>query len=274
MLKYYRRISRQNGTFCRVNAIFHDDAIDLTVLEDTKAWKWNSNKESILEQALKQQKSFKDYYENLRKCFCNEPKEMTLDFQAGELNIQLVLKNNMKVEYFRVKLMPTYFPDTIYSLLDNIVKCNTELSNEINNINTQCTTVQNNCNLLQQKMDEFLIRKEKEDKSLINKFIAILNEKKQHIQHLNDILIAFRQGRPTINHSIAIKPQKRKNKTSYIKNKHKKMKTPQSSSESEEENREKNIQAYNTDEEKIEENFDFNLDDIDSMSPKPSTSRF
>lgn len=58
-------------------------------------------------------------------------------------------------------------------------------------------------------MDQFLERRSSETISLHNNFLAILNEKKRQIQHLNDLLIAFRQGRPTVNSAVEVKRRKK-----------------------------------------------------------------
>lgn len=52
---------------------------------------------------------------------------------------------------------------------------------------------------LKEKMDEFVKRREEEELTIYNKFVGILNEKKLQIQHLNELLTAFRGGRPTVN---------------------------------------------------------------------------
>lgn len=66
---------------------------------------------------------------------------------------------------------------------------------------------------LKEKMDEFVKRREEEE---YNKFVGILNEKKLQIQHLNEILTAFRAGRPTANPPPAKSSIKKAPKTENI----------------------------------------------------------
>lgn len=69
---------------------------------------------------------------------------------------------------------------------------------------------------LKEKMDEFVKRREEEELTIYNKFVGILNEKKLQIQHLNELLTAFRAGRPTANPPPAKSSIKKAPKTENI----------------------------------------------------------
>lgn len=58
------------------------------------------------------------------------------------------------------------------------------------------------------KMDEFLERRQTEELTVYNKFVGILNEKKFQIHHLNELLTAFRGGRPTVNPPPPVRSKK------------------------------------------------------------------
>lgn len=52
---------------------------------------------------------------------------------------------------------------------------------------------------MESKYNEFIFRKKKEEDTLYSNFVLVLNEKKARIQHLTELLEAFRHGRPTVN---------------------------------------------------------------------------
>lgn len=52
---------------------------------------------------------------------------------------------------------------------------------------------------MESKLNEFILRKKKDEEILYSNFVLVLNEKKTRIQHLTELLEAFRHGRPTVN---------------------------------------------------------------------------
>lgn len=58
------------------------------------------------------------------------------------------------------------------------------------------------------KLNEFFKNKKIDEEELLSKFVVLLNEKKRQIQHLNDLLIAFKHERPVTNPIILTKKGK------------------------------------------------------------------
>jgi len=139
----------------------------------------------------------------------------------------------------------------------------------------QQTVIRNAYDTMAKKLKDFLGRSKTDEEKLYNNFTAILNEKKRQIQHLNDLLTAFRQGRPTVNSPVQVKRNKKQN---VQKNKKKLNVVPESSSESDSNNDTSN-DNYDTDNElsknnettkKLEEKDPWGQN---NLSPLPSTSK-
>lgn len=96
------------------------------------------------------------------------------------------------------------------------------------------------------KLTEFISRKKKEEDTLYSNFVLVLNEKKTQIQHLTEMLEAFRHGRPTIN-----KEPKTKEKTETVKTTKVKLEVKNEVSDSE-----GSEESYNTDDELLKSNKD------------------
>lgn len=92
---------------------------------------------------------------------------------------------------------------------------------------------------LEQVLNDLIIKKNSEEEELYGHFVAILNEKKLQIQHLRELLEAFRGGRSPTNPPVQIKSRKNNTKNPSNKQTNKNI----SISDSEESDN------YNTDEE-------------------------
>lgn len=129
---------------------------------------------------------------------------------------------------------------------------------------------------LQTKLTEFISRKKKEEDILYSNFVLVLNEKKARIQHLTELLEAFRHGRPTVNPSPVVRG---KTKTSRVEVKNEAV--SESDSEKSEPDSEQGESDYNTDEEKSKinekdnENVKIQVDDFFNAPEQnqPSTSK-
>lgn len=104
---------------------------------------------------------------------------------------------------------------------------------------------------LESKLSDFNSRKKKDEDTLYSNFVLVLNEKKIRIQHLTELLEAFRHGRPTVNPTINVQKNKKKSKVE-VKN------------EVSESDTDENETDYNTDDEQpgrkeFNENFDHSI---------------
>lgn len=127
-------------------------------------------------------------------------------------------------------------------------------------------------NNFQLKLNEFIERKKTDDEELFSNFVLILNEKKKRIQHLTELLEAFRRGRSSVNPSVEVK--KRSKKVVLAQQTRTEKKETISDSDSEE--------NYDTDEEKSkkprnasDKGFDKGVNqDRNDAYAIPSTSKF
>lgn len=122
------------------------------------------------------------------------------------------------------------------------------------------------------KLSEFICRKKKEEDILYSNFASVLNEKKVQIQHLTEMLEAFRRGRPTTNIEPKTNEKTKTDKTTKVE-----VKNEVSESDAEE-----SEVDYNTDDElrsdTVTENSDRkgdedNLQQLVSKKNMPTTSK-
>lgn len=123
-------------------------------------------------------------------------------------------------------------------------------------------TIETEKDLYKTKLEEFITLKEKHDKKMMSNFVLILNEKKKRIQHLNDLLDAFRNGREPKNLKSNVKINSKSKTVEDVENEEttsKRQRLEQiSDSESDD---------YDTDDEKSNEAV------IPETEPVPSTSK-
>lgn len=91
---------------------------------------------------------------------------------------------------------------------------------------------------LENKLNDFIARKKKEEDILYSNFVLVLNEKKTRMQHITELLEAFKHGRSTDNPVPELREKVKKSKVE--------VKNEVSESESEE-----NDVDYNTDDENM-----------------------
>ncbi|XP_066142870.1 DNA repair protein XRCC4-like [Euwallacea fornicatus] len=249
-------VSKENLLF-KISAIFQEESLNLTLCEADRAWKKIVLKADLTAQAERHETSFQDYFKNLKKYLESPSKDAQLVLENGEFIINLLLDNSMKILFFKTKLTEANFSNSVHDLIDSLYKSNKEILKELQALKQEHTSVKSECDILKKKMDEFLERKNFEEDKLYSNFIAIICEKKRQIQHLNEYLIAFRQGRSTLNPPVPFKRKKMSQKVLKVVE-------PEKSSEgssSEEEN-------YSTD-----DGTSVQTQKISDLFTKPSTSK-
>ncbi|XP_060536080.1 DNA repair protein XRCC4-like [Cylas formicarius] len=239
-------------------------SFDLTILENLNAWKIHVNKSALALSAEAHHIVVEEHYEKLKCYFQQSPDDVEFKFDDGKFTLNLLLKDDLKVVYFKTILEKANFFKCVSDWIDQLY-C--EKNNNFESLykeQKKCLHLESIASSYESKLSELTDRKQKEETNLYNKFLAILNEKKLQIQHLNDLLIAFRRGRPTTNKTNP--KAKMRVKKCEKKNIKKKQASP-SNSESD-----SFSDGYNTDE---NSNSKITLNESHQrlISPKPSTSK-
>ncbi|CAH1126493.1 unnamed protein product [Ceutorhynchus assimilis] len=272
MNHFYQAVESKGKPCFKISSLFQTDILAIMIFQNETAWEALVTEEELKSQSRKHTTVFQDYCTDLREYLhMNDSDKAQLNFKDGMFTISLGLKNKMKMQFFQTRLYQVNFHDSVFSLVDQLYNKNFEHLTELNSLRSQFENLKNDHQILEEKMNEFLNRRKAEELNTYNNFIAILNEKKREIQHLNELLIAFRQGRPTVN-----KPFESKKKQNTKKPIIEEVPDSQSSSDNEsvisKSDSENELPNYNTDEEKYSNN-NKTIAVKRSQSPVPSTSK-
>lgn len=121
-------------------------------------------------------------------------------------------------------------------------------------------------------MNEFIERKKTDDEEVFSNFVLVLNEKKKRIQHLTELLEAFRRGRSSINPSVEVKKRSKKNvPTQKIKIEKKETISDSESEEDYDTDEEKSKKPRNASDQAFDNEVNQNRNDAYAI---PSTSKF
>lgn len=198
-MEHYYQVLRFKNKLFRFSVIFGEDFLNLTVFENVTAWNVNIPRDDIIKQS--KDGDFHEFYSNLKKYLVTCPEDVEFNFTNGKFTIHLLLKNKMKILFFSSTLKQVEFLDYILKLVDKLHSEKTQHLEELNGLKGTQSFLQEENKNLKEKMEVLLQRRQSEEQMLYNKFLAVLNEKKYHIQHLND-LITFRRKEPAVNSSV------------------------------------------------------------------------
>ncbi|XP_030763322.1 uncharacterized protein LOC115887929 [Sitophilus oryzae] len=230
MEQYWHTVSSA-GTFqFKIRPVFGIDSLNLQIFEPKQAWSANIKKNVLEEQSKKHQTEVSSYLNNVKNYLKHHSDDVELKFVEGHFTVHVLLKNKMKLLYFEATMLKTDFGTSLFEVTDNFYENNTKHLKELMELKNQNSKLKENNERLKIKLEEFVERKNKDEQELLSKFLMLLNEKKRQIQHLNDLLLAFKKGRPVTNPVKPTKIGKKSGKNKPVPQ------TPISESESEDSN--------------------------------------
>ncbi|VEN50629.1 unnamed protein product [Callosobruchus maculatus] len=201
------------------------------------------------------------YYRDLTLYLQSDSNNLSYKIDGNEFILYYKPGSNIKIKYFCHSLNKVDYFSTVHALLDKFFNDRTLYQSKATNLQHQNITLEKDKAVLKEKLQELVKRKQEEEENIYSSFVLVLNEKKRQIQHLNELLEAFRQGRPTLNPPISSRNKKK------IGNKQSRKTKPDVKNEVSESDNSAN--EYNTDEE--------NSGKIDTVSKEiniqPSTSK-
>ncbi|CAH0551252.1 unnamed protein product [Brassicogethes aeneus] len=199
------------STLYRLNILFSKENIEISVFESLKAWKVNIDNKILKDLSIKYDTNITEYYKSLKLNF-TKPQNNSITFENNKLILFTNTKDDLKIKVFDCELNKVDFGEFILNLCDNL---HTEKSkmydedvelgkryNELLKSKIECT----------EKLNEFIERKNIDDENLLNKFGTILNEKKQKIQYLTEIIESLSNGANEPDSSIEKKKNVKKRK--------------------------------------------------------------
>ncbi|XP_056643895.1 DNA repair protein XRCC4-like [Diorhabda sublineata] len=246
----FRTIYKESsGEQFKLFSEFGENCIKIIVLEKNNAWRADINCSDITTFADDLDLNTEEYFRKLKQYLQNIPKHVDIQFNDKEL-ICYSKEHKMLLKFFSCKVQKIEFSDCVYNLIDTFSFQNEQLNQQNNNLLKEVDNLTTVKNVLEEKLSQFVNKKQQDDQELFSNFVLVLNEKKRRIQHLTQTLQAFKAGRPVLNPQIKLRKRSKK----IVKQEKNEI------SESSESNSENN--EYNTDNEnskKQEENIEYLL---------------
>lgn len=256
-----------------LNIQLNENSIILLVIQKQNAWQVNISQDSVENFADQFNVSNEEYYAKLKTYLLETPRNIEFRFIKGEFCCYSKAQNGINLKYFYTR--PLKIELNFNELLELYSLEGERLKRENKSIIRERDQLKEVNVNLENKLKELVTRKLKDEEELYSNFVLVLNEKKRRIQHLNQLLQAFKAGRSVTNPQIIPKGRSKKEVKKEIKNE-----VSESDSES-------GNDGYNTDEEKSvkedtniekllpstskKQNFDLFFDEdnnIDSHLPK------
>ncbi|KAL3286310.1 hypothetical protein HHI36_000819 [Cryptolaemus montrouzieri] len=193
----YTKIS-ENGKCYRVRTIIGKLCLSLLVLEEagTEISAYEASK--ILEQNLRKQVekldiSVDDYFKKIIS-FLENPKKVKFTFTKNSLTIEEAINSKIHAKYLHCDLIKiTNFSSFIGNLIDDLHSQNSDFEKNRCDLTEKCQLLEKEVDAYKNKLNELVERKRVDDQVMLSNFVSLLNEKKRRIQHLNELLEAFRE---------------------------------------------------------------------------------
>nr|CAH7768266.1 unnamed protein product [Callosobruchus chinensis] len=261
MNQIFKEVTDESNCSLKIYSEIKEDSLSIVILQHSGAWSTDVQKQEINDLSKALNVSPEKYYRDLTLYLQNDSSNLSYKLNGNEFILYYKPGSNIKIKYFFHKLNQVDYFSTVHALLDKFFKDCTLYRSKATNLQHQNIELEKNKAILEEKLHELVNRKQEEEEKLYSSFVLVLNEKKRQIQHLNELLEAFRQGRPTLNPPISSRNKKK------IYNQHNRKTKPQVKNEvSDSEN---STNEYDTDNE--------NSGKIDPASKEvniqPSTSK-
>ncbi|XP_044265803.1 uncharacterized protein LOC123012083 isoform X2 [Tribolium madens] len=209
----FKQICSEENTPFRIHFTILEAAATVTLLQNENAWKSTVSKEDLKYFATEYKLNLEEYCVKLLDCIRAGDLDIIFTFKNNTFSINRLLKNSLKVKFFTCKLEKANYVEQVEQIMDMFYVENTQLSEKLNVVMKEKDEIDKHKACCERKLQEFIQKKQSDEEEQFGYFLSILNEKKLRIQHLTELLEAFKNGRPTVNSPVNVKNKKRKNDT-------------------------------------------------------------
>ncbi|XP_076259148.1 uncharacterized protein LOC143195661 isoform X1 [Rhynchophorus ferrugineus] len=207
---YWRTISRKNASDLKLSVTFNNNNIDVLLFDCTHCWKANISESNLRVHAERYRTELSTYLNDIKKYLIQPLDNVEITLFENTFRIKIILDNQMKTIYFETIMIKVDFATNILSTVDNLFAVKKQCFDDFNNLKTENEKLKEAKFQLEAKLNEFIERKKTDEEEIFSKFVVLLNEKKRQIQHLNDLLIAFKHGRTINNPNIVTHKESKK----------------------------------------------------------------
>lgn len=181
--------NKDNTIVFRVATEWSDPTFKLSVLVQSSAWIATVTEDHINNLAEQHEIVPKVYFGNLKRYFCHDQSNITVDVKDKQFILYRSTSNEkLRLKYFFVNLEKISYENAVGLFLDSLVaKYNGALS-FIDTMQAEKIEAITQKLLLEKRCEEFAELKRKSDLQMYSAFTLVLNEKKQRIRFLTELL--------------------------------------------------------------------------------------
>ncbi|XP_023017054.2 DNA repair protein XRCC4 [Leptinotarsa decemlineata] len=204
----FKLVKDENSEEFRIYAEFKENCFTLTIWQNSNAWTVRVQHDKILALAENLELNDTEYYSRIIKILNELPENVDLKIGPEDFSIYCRLENKIRIKYFFCPMEKVCYSKCVENLLDNFYLKRNDLLLNIESISKENDELKKSKKRIESVLQEFIERKKRDDQELYSNFILVLNEKKRKIQQLNQLVEAFKQGRPKLNPLVEVKRKK------------------------------------------------------------------
>nr|XP_023017054.1 DNA repair protein XRCC4-like [Leptinotarsa decemlineata] len=204
----FKLVKDENSEEFRIYAEFKENCFTLTIWQNSNAWIVPVQHDKILALAENLELDDTEYYSRIIKILNELPENVDLKIGPEDFSIYCKLENKIRIKYFSCPMEKVCYSKCVENLLDNFYLKRNDLLLNIESISKENDELKKSKKRIECVLQEFIERKKRDDQELYSNFILVLNEKKRKIQQLNQLVEAFKQGRPKLNPLVEVKRKK------------------------------------------------------------------
>ncbi|KAK5647612.1 hypothetical protein RI129_002504 [Pyrocoelia pectoralis] len=181
--------NEDNTKVFRVATEWGDQCFKISVLNNSFAWFATVTKEHINKLAEQHEIDSTSYFANVKKFICHDQTNVSFDVKDKQFILyRTALTEKLRLKYFVINLEKISYESTVELFIDTLVAKYKEALSVVEKIQTEKIEAITQELLLEKQCEEFAELKRKSDLQMYSAFTLVLNEKKQRIRFLTELL--------------------------------------------------------------------------------------
>lgn len=184
------KICNENGTKSdRIKIEWRQDGFNLFIIEQTRAWFSEVRNEHVKALASQHDLDKDLYYENVKNYICNNHTNVSIEVKDNEFVLYRQKPNHkLRLKYFVIKLAKMDYYKAIESFLDDLNAKYIGALHKLKVLQDENEEIVKQKILVEEHCSHFVELKQKADLEMYSAFALTLNEKKQRIRFLTELL--------------------------------------------------------------------------------------
>nr|CAI5818515.1 unnamed protein product [Callosobruchus analis] len=209
MLQIFKEVTDERNCSLQIYCDIKEDSLSIVILQNSEAWSTDVKQQEIKNLSKVLNITPEKYYRDLTLYLQNDSSNLSYKIEGNEFILYYKPGSNIKIKYFFHNINRVDYFSTVDTLLNKFFKDRTQYLTKATKLQHQNKELEKDKAVLKEKLQEIVSRKQEEEGKMYSSFVLVLNEKKRQIQHLSQLLEAFRHGRPTLNPPVSDKKKKK-----------------------------------------------------------------